>query len=79
MMFEDNVVFGSSLSQSWLGADDSPSYKPNIILTTLSSGNCGDGSFRLLSVANSEVGSFETHQWYEINQCMIQNSIGARY
>jgi hypothetical protein len=66
---------GGNLSQPWLGASDSPSCKP----TTLSSGNCGDGSFGILSVADSEAGPFETHQglWYEANQCMIRDPIGA--
>ena len=37
----------------------------------------GDGSFRILSVADSE--ALKTHQslWYERNQCMIQDPIGA--
>jgi len=77
MMFEDNVISGGNLSQPWLGASDSPSCKNNIILSTLSSGNCGNGTFGILSVADSE--AFETHQslWYESNQCMIQDPIGA--
>jgi hypothetical protein len=77
MIFEDNFISGSNLLQSWLGASDSPSCKNNIILSTLSSGNCGDDSFGILSVANSE--AFKTHQslWYERNQCMIQDPIGA--
>jgi len=75
MMFEDNVMSGGNLSQSWLG--DSPSCQNNIFLSTLSSGNCKDGSFGILSVADSE--AFETHQslWYENNQCTIQDPIGA--
>jgi hypothetical protein len=77
MMFEDNVIAGGNLSQPWLGASDSPSCKPNIILSTLSNGNCEDGPFGILTVADSEAVSFETHQWYEINQCMIQDPIGA--
>ena len=77
MMFEDNVTSGGNLSQPWLGASDSPSCKNDIILSTLSSGKCGDDSFGILSVADSE--SFETHQglWYESTQCMIQDPIGA--
>ena len=77
MMFEDNVISGSNLSQPWLGASDSPSCKSNLILSTLSSGNCGDSSFGILSVADSE--AFETNQslWYESNQCIIQDPIGA--
>jgi len=64
MMFEDNVISGGNLSQPWLGASDSPSCKNNIILG-------------ILSVADSE--AFGTHQslWYESNQCMIQDPIGA--
>jgi len=68
--FKDNVISeGSNLSQGcqWLGASDSPSCKNNIIfkLWTLSSDNCGDGSFEIVSVADSE--AFETHQslWKE--------------
>ena len=75
MTFEDNVMSGGNLSQSWLGASDSPSCKNNIILSTISSGNCGDGSFGILSVAESE--SFEALRslWYESNQCTIQPSL----
>ena len=64
MMFEDNVIPGGNLSQPWLGASDSPSCKNNIILG-------------ILSVADSD--AFGTHQslWYENNQCMIQDPIGA--
>ena len=77
MMFEDNVISGGNLSQPWLGANDSPSCKHSIILSTLSSGNCKDGSFGIPSVADSE--AFETHQslWYESNERMIQDPIGA--
>jgi hypothetical protein len=76
MLFEDNVISGGNLSQPWL-ASDSPGCKKNVILSTLSSGNCGDGSFGIVSVADSE--AFETQQslWYERNQCMIQDPIGA--
>jgi hypothetical protein len=72
MMFKDNVNFGGNLSQSWLGASDSPKHN---ILSTLSSGNCEDGPF--FSVAESE--AFETHQdiWYESNQSMIRDPIGS--
>jgi len=77
MTFKDNDISGSNLSQPWLGASDSPGCDPNIILSTLSSGNCEDGPFGILSVADSEARSFETHQWYEIIQCMIQDPIGA--
>jgi hypothetical protein len=81
MMFEDSVFPSSNLSQPWLGASDSLGCQSNIILSTLSSGNCGDSSFGILSVADSEAGPFETHQghglWYEGNQCMIRDPIGA--
>ena len=78
MIFED-VFPNSNLLQPWLG--DFPTCQSNVILSTLSSGNCGDGSFGILSVADSEAGPFETPQghglWYEGNQCMIQEPTGA--
>lgn len=78
MMFEDNVFPAGNLSQPWLGASDYPACQTNIILSTLSSGNCGDGIY---PVADSEVGAFETHQahglWCEGNHCMIRDPIGA--
>lgn len=79
-MFEDNVFPGGDLSQPWLDATEPASYKSNIKLTS-TVGNCGDGSFGILSVTDSEPGSVETPQghglWYEGNQCMIRDPIGA--
>ena len=77
-MFEDNVFPSGNLSQPWL--TDPSSCKSNILLSSLSGGNCGDRSFRIqLSITDSETGPFEANQglWYEGNRYMIQDPIGA--
>jgi hypothetical protein len=80
-LFEDNVFPGGDLSQPWLDANDPASHKANIILSTLTSAVGDDGSLGILSVADSESGPFGRPQgcglWYEGNQCMIQDPIGA--
>ena len=80
--FEDNIFPSSNLSQPWLDVNDHTNCKSNIIMPSLSSeGKCGDGSFGILSVTDTEAGPFETYQrhglWYEGNQCMIRDPIGA--
>ncbi|KAF8813782.1 hypothetical protein BYT27DRAFT_7250669 [Phlegmacium glaucopus] len=78
-MFEDNVFPSGNPSQPWLDTNDPPSCKTNVILS--SGGNCRNGPFGILSVTDSEAEPFETHQchglWYEGNQCIIRDGIGA--